>query len=203
MSCYYHCPVAGHARRPFTDEFISLNADEANLYKFIKLVRWRKQCYCIFARGGLNGDQVMQSLKAIAFVRCKKGEDNISSKLSNKDGISIFERARAGEDKGLLAKEFGVSKDYVRKIARIETRVAITMNHINGVVERKVADVSSASPTKNKKLSRALAGFIRKDSAKNPSSQMHLSVAQLSKKYCVSTRTIQRILKGEMYRSDG
>jgi hypothetical protein len=196
---YYNVPVAGRARRPFTDDFISLNWNEIKEYRFIRLVSWRKAQHAIFAKK-TNGSQIMQSLKAISFLRCKRGEESPQSKLSNIDGISIFERANAGEDRIALAKEFGVSEGYVRKIARIEARVAITMNHINGIVMVKPDVGTVARPLKNKKLSPSLAAFIRKDSDKNPASQMHLSVEQLSKKYCVSKRTIQRILKGDMYK---
>lgn len=195
MSKFYTRPVCGRGYRPFTTEMVDVTIDNVKTFQFKKLITWQKRNYAIFSSPQCG--EMMQSLKAIAFVRCRPGEDNVSSKLSNVEGIAIYERAAAGENKEALAKEYNVTVSTVRDIFGLRQRTAITMRHLNGEESVPVATATTARPNGKKKLSESLANFIRKDHA-----TMALTAQQLAKKYCVSDRTIQRILKGQMYRSN-
>jgi hypothetical protein len=138
----------------------------------------------------------MQSLNSIAFVRLRSGEENFNSKLTNKQSLDIFTRSNNGENVKNLAKEFNISERYIRDIKNIRTRIKVTLNYINNVKEIEPSKATVAKRDNNKKLSYNLAQFIRRDKV-----NLMLTTKQLANKYCVTTRTIQRILKGQMYKT--
>jgi ribosome-binding protein aMBF1 (putative translation factor) len=198
MSRYYKKPIPGRAHKPFSLEMVEVKPDDIVRWNLKKVVYWHKQQYALFIND--NNEEIMQSLQAIRFIRCKPGEDNCNAKLTNAEGIEIFQRAINGESIKVLAKEFNVSEKTIRDIDSISTRANITLefinNSINGI-DNKIEQTKGiiAKRNKGKKLSSSLASFIRRD-RKN----LLLTTKQLAKKYCVSTRTIQRILKGDMYK---
>lgn len=189
---YYSKPVYGRAFKPFSNEMVEVTSTTVDQWHFKKLTRWRRREFAIYNND--KGEEIMQSLQAIRYVRLRPGEENYMSKLTNAEGLEIFRRANEGESREVLAKEFGVSKDYVSDIKNIKTRVGITLAYLNGEQKPEVAAATVASRNKNKKLSPSLAKFIRSDH-----SVQKMNVKQLAKKYCVTDRTIQRILKGDMY----
>lgn len=189
---YYSTPVYGRAYKPFSTDMVEVSADNADQWHFKKTVRWRRREYALFANG--KGEEIMQSLQAIRFIRLRPGEQNYSAKLSDAQGLEVFRRANAGESRAELAKEFGISEGYVSEIKNIRTRVRVTLNYLDGAPKTEPAKVVVATRNKNKKLSPALAEFVRSDK-KN----LNMETKALAQKYCVSDRTIQRILKGEMY----
>lgn len=189
---YYSKPVYGRAFKPFSTTMVEVNADNSDQWKFKKLVHWRRRQFALFYNE--KGEEIMQSLQAIRFVRLRPGEQNYSAKLSDAQGIEVFRRANEGESRADLAKEFGISEGYVSEIKNIRTRVRVTLNYLDGAPKDEPAKVVVASRNKNKKLSPALAEFVRSDKK-----ALNMDTKQLAKKYCVSDRTIQRILKGEMY----
>ena len=191
---YYSNPVPGRAFRPFrANDMVPVDAADVSSWHFKKIVRWGRREFAIF--GNSNGEEIMQSLQAIRFVRCKPGEENCNSKLTNAQGIDIFKRASMGESRQDLAKEFGVSPDTVSDIKNLRARTGITLAFLNGEEKQKPAPALLAKRDKHTKLSPSLARFIRKDNV-----EQRLNSKQLSQKYCVSQRTIQRILKGDMYK---
>jgi Mor family transcriptional regulator len=190
MSLYKH-PVQGRAKLPFTNTLVDVSYQDTKDYSFKRFVDFNRQNQVIFSNAA--GHEIMQSCRAIRYVLCKPGEDNISAKLSNAQGIEIFTRANNGESSKDLAKEYNVSVKYVNDIKAIRTRISITLDHMNNVQSVKPANVIQAKANKGKKLSESLAKFIRKDS------ENKIPVKSLAKKYCVTERTIQRILKGQMY----
>lgn len=189
---FYSKPVYGRAYRSFSSEMVEINSDNINQWSFKKIVYRGKKPYALFVNQ--QGEEIMQSLQAIRFVRLRPGEENINAKLTDAQGLEIFQRANAGEPRAVLAKEFNVSEDYVSNIKNIRARIGITLDYLNGSKKVEPAKATVASRNKNKKLSPALANFIRSDNK-----SLRMNVKQLAKKYCVSDRTIQRILKGEMY----
>lgn len=189
---YYSKPVFGRAFKPFSTEMVEVTAEEASQWNFKKLVQYRRRNFALFTND--KGEEIMQSLQAIRYIRLRPGEQNYNSKLTDAEGLEIFRRANEGESRKELAAEFGVSEDYVSDIKNIRTRVGITLNYLNGVEKKEPAKTVVASRNKNKKLSPGLAKFIRSDHK-----VQNMNTKQLAKKYCVSDRTIQRILKGDMY----
>lgn len=189
---YYSRPVFGRAFKPFSTEMVEVTAESASQWHFKKLTRWRRQEFALFSND--KGEEIMQSLQAIRFIRLRPGEENYNAKLSNEQGLEIFRRANEGESRETLATEFGVSKDYVSDIKNLKARVGITLAYLNGTEKKGPAKAIVATRLKNKKLSPSLAKFIRSDHK-----VQNMNVKQLAKKYCVSDRTIQRILKGDMY----
>jgi hypothetical protein len=190
---YYSKPVFGRAYKPFSTSMVSVNAETADQWFYKRLVMWRRQEYALFRNN--KGEEIMQSLRAIRFVRCKPGEDNIMSKLSNVQSIAIYQRANKGEPHAALAVEFGVSEGTISAIKNLRARASVTLQFLNGTTKKAIAAAAVvATRNKGKKLSPSIASFIRKDRDVN-----RLSVKQIAIKYCVSERTIQRIVKGEMY----
>jgi len=195
---FYKTPIPGRAYKPFSLEMVEVKSDDVSKWKLKKVVHWRKQQYALFMNN--NNEEIMQSLQAIRFMRCKPGEDNCNAKLTNAEGIEIFQRSINGENVKVLAQEFDVSESTIRNIDSLRTRASITLefinNSINGI-DNKIEQTKAIVAKRNKgnKLSPSLASFIRRD-RKN----LLLTTKQLAKKYCVSTRTIQRILKGDMYK---
>lgn len=191
---YYSKPVFGRAFKPFSTEMVDVTPETIGQWTFKKLVRWKRGEFALFFNG--KGEEIMQSLRAIRFVRLRPGEENYMSKLSNEQGLEIFRRANLGETSQTLAKEFGVSERYVNDIKNVRTRISVTLDYLNGTTEKKEpAKAVVASRNKGKKLSPSMARFIHADSK-----VQKMTVKQIAKKYCVSERTIQRILKGDMYR---
>lgn len=189
---YYSKPVYGRAFKPFSAEMVEVNAGNVDQWHFKKTVRWHRREYALFSNA--DGQEIMQSLQTIRFVRLRPGEQNYSAKLTDAQGLEVFRRANEGESRADLAKEFGISEGYVSEIKNIRTRVRVTLDYLNDSPKKEPAKVAVASRNKNKKLSPALAEFVRSDK-KN----LNMKTKDLAKKYCVSDRTIQRILKGEMY----
>ena len=191
---YYNRPVPGRAYRPFATEMVSVPTEDIPSWNFKKLVRWNRKEFAIYSNA--QGGEIMQSLQAIRFVRCKPGEENINAKLTDAQGIEIFKRAVDVESPEILAEEFGIAKRTVSDIKNFRVRAGISLDYLNGKSKRNPTKALVATRNKGCKLSPSLASFIRKDSQ-----VQRLDTAQLAKKYCVSRRTIQRILKGEMYSS--
>lgn len=190
---YYSKPVFGRAFKPFSLQMVEVTPETVDQWKFKKTVRWKRNEYALFINA--KGEEIMQSLRAIRFIRLRPGEDNLMAKLSNEQGLEIFRRANTGESNAALAKEFGVSERYVSDIKNVRTRISVTLDYLNGTNEKKEpAKAVVASRNKGKKLSPSMARFIHADSK-----IQKMTVKQIAKKYCVSERTIQRILKGEMY----
>ena len=190
---YYSKPVFGRAYKPFSNNMIPVDEKTVDQWFFKKLVMWGRQEYALFRNN--KGEEIMQSLRAIRFVRCKPGEDNIMSKLSNVQSIAIYQRANNGEPQAALAVEFGVSEQTISAIKNLRARASVTLQFLNGTTKKSIAAAAVvATRNKGKKLSPSIANFIRKDKEVN-----RLSVKQIAIKYCVSERTIQRIVKGDMY----
>lgn len=189
---YYKTPVYGRAYKPFSTDMVEVTAETASTWHFKKIVRWRRREFALFFND--KGEEIMQSLQAIRFIRLRPGEQNYSAKLSDAQGIEVFQRANAGESRADLAKEFGISEGYVSDIKNIRTRVRVTLNYLDGAPKDEPTKAVVAARNKNKKLSLSLAEFIRSDKK-----TLNMETKALAKKYCVSDRTIQRILKGEMY----
>lgn len=190
---FYKTPIYGYGFKPQSTSMIEVTPESIGQWKFKKLLYWNKQEFVLFSNGK---DELMQSMKSIRFVRCKPGEENYNAKLTNAQGIEIFQRASNGESAEAIASEFGISKRYVQDIKNLKARTSVTLDFINGVTKKaKAAQAIVAKRNKGKKLSLGLAKFIRNDSK-----VQKLSVKALAKKYCVSERTIQRILKFEMYK---
>lgn len=189
---YYSKPVYGRAHKPFSTEMVEVSADNVDQWRFKKTVRWQRAEYAMFINS--NGEEIMQSLQAIRFIRLRPGEQNYNSKLTDAQGLEVFRRANAGEPRADLAKEFGISENYVTEIKNIRTRVRVTLGYLDGAPKNAPAKMVVAKRNKNKKLSSTLAEFVRSDK-KN----LNMKTKELAKKYCVTDRTIQRILKGDMY----
>lgn len=189
---YYSKPVYGRAYKAFSSDMVEVNSANADQWQFKKQVLYKTDWYALFVND--KGERIMQSLRAIRFVRLRPGEENYSAKLSDAQGLEVFRRANSGESRADLAKEFGISEGYVSAIKNIRTRVRVTLNYLNDTKKIAPSKATVASRDKNKKLSPALAEFVRSDK-KN----LNMQTKQLAAKYCVSARTIQRILKGEMY----
>ena len=134
-SGYWSKPVYGRGFKPFTTTTVEITPDTVDQWKFKKLVHWKKVDYALFRND--KGEEVMQSLQAIRFIRLRPGEENYMSKLTDAQGLEIFKRANAGEDRNALAKEFGVSPDYVSDIKNVRARISITMNYLNGTEKKK------------------------------------------------------------------
>jgi len=193
MKSYLNSPILGHAFKPFSSQMVDLSKEEISKFKFKKIIFYKKQEFVIFKND--KDEEIMQSIKALRFVRCKSGEDNIASKLTNSQSVEIFERANDGETLRDLAKEFNISKHTVSSIKNLRSRIKVTLAHLNGEQEIKTAPVFVAKRSRNKKLSISLARFIRKDFTINK-----FSIEILAQKYCVTKGTIRRILNNKMYK---
>jgi transposase len=189
---YYSKPVYGRAYKPFSTEMVEVTSGNVDQWRFKKLLQWRRRSYALY--GNDKGEEIMQSLQAIRFIRLRPGEQNYSAKLSDAQGLEVFRRANEGESRQELTTEFGISEGTVTRIKNIQARVGVTLNYLNGVDKKEPAKTVVASRNKGKKLSPGLAKFIRSDQK-----VQGMNVKQLAKKYCVSDRTIQRILRGDMY----
>jgi DNA-binding Xre family transcriptional regulator len=191
-------PIPGRAYKPFSKfANININPEDIANYFFSKIVIFNNKDFVIF-KNRSSGSEIMQSVKAIKYVRCKSGEENINSKLSNVQRIQIFEKANTGSKIKDLAQEFGVSRQTISGLKSGQVSAKIINNHINNVSigkanPVKIATNSGKSNTKTK-LSPSIAQFIRNDSKTHK-----IKTKDLAKKYCVSTRTIQRIVAGKMY----
>jgi hypothetical protein len=193
---YYSTPIPGRGYIPFTNKTVDVPVESLKSYSFVKLVDYHNRDYALFKDS--SGGEMMQSLQSIRFMRCKPGEDNYSAKLSNEQAISIYHRANAGEKTAALAAEFNIGTGVISAIKSLRAWRGTILASINGVTKQKPAKATVASRARGKKLSPSLANFIRKDHA-----VMKLPVKVLAKKYCVSQRTIQRILKGDMWQQKG
>lgn len=194
---FYNKPVFGRAFKPFSTDMVEVNSDSVDQWRFKKLVMWKHQEFALFYNG--KGDEIMQSLRSIRFVRCKPGEENYMSKLSNAQGLEIFQRANKGESHTTLATEFGVAEGTISAIKNLRARTRVTLDFLNGNTKKaEKAKAIVATRNKGRKLSPAMATFIRKDKNVN-----RLTIKQIATKYCVSERTIQRIVKGDMYHESG
>src|ERR1700755_1982881 len=100
----YNRPIPGRAYLPFSTQMVEIKVEDIPSYTHQSIQTWRKKQYAIFVNQ--NGQQIMQSLQAIRYFLCKPGELNISAKLTNQQGIDIFERANNGESSAKLATEF-------------------------------------------------------------------------------------------------
>ncbi len=191
---YYSKPVYGRAYKPFSSEMVDVTAENIGQWSFKKVITWKRRIFAMFKNA--EGGEIMQSLQAIRFVRCKPGEENYMAKLTDAQSIDIFQRATKGESQEALATEFKVAKGTIGDIKNMRTRARITLNFLNGTTKKaQVAAAIVAKRNKGKKLSASMATFIRRDNTVS-----HLTTAQLAIKYCVTKRTIQRILKGDMYK---
>lgn len=190
---YYKTPIYGRAFRPFSTIMVEVTSANRDQWKFKKTVRWQRREYALFINS--QGEEIMQSLQAIRFIRLRPGEDNYMAKLTNAQGIEVYKRAVNGEDRATIAQEFGISKHTVSDIKNLRARTSVTLNYLNGTPEAKQSEAVVAQRKKGKKLSESLAKFIRSDKV-----TQKLTTKQLAKKYCVSDRTIQRILRGDMYK---
>lgn len=194
MSKYYNRPIYGHAFKPFSSETVEVKKEDLDSWNFRRLVSWGRKSYALFHNS--KNEQIMQSLAAIRFIRCKPGEENINAKLSNEQGIEVFQRAMAGESHEDLAEEFDITTGTVSRIKNLRARTRVTLDFLNGNEKKAVKTaVIVAKRNKGKKLSLSLARMVRSDFA-----VQRISIKELAKKYCVSVRTIQRILKNEMYK---
>lgn len=193
MKSYMNSPILGRAFKPFSNQMVEISKDNISSFKYKKVIFYKKQEFVIFKND--KDEEIMQSIKALRFVRCKSGEDNIASKLTNNQSIEIFERANDGETLGDLAKEFNIAKHTVSSIKNLRSRIKVTLAHLNGEQEVKAEPVFIAKRSRNKKLSMSLARFIRKDFNVNK-----FSIEVLSQKYCVTKGTIRRILNNKMYK---
>jgi DNA-binding NarL/FixJ family response regulator len=190
---FYNKPVYGRAFKPFSFNMVEVNPDTVDQWRFKKLVMWKRQEFAMFTNS--KGEEIMQSLRAIRFVRCKPGEENYMAKLSNAQGLEIFQRASKGESNAALASEFKVAESTVSAIKNLRTRTRVTLEYLNGGTKKaETAKAVVATRNKGHKLSPSMAIFIRRDKDVN-----RLTVKQIATKYCVTERTIQRIVKGEMY----
>ena len=190
---YYSNPVPGRAYLPFKTEMVAVSAEDVSSWHLKKTVRWNRKEYALFTDN--KGGEIMQSLQAIRFVRCKPGEENIKSKLTNEQGIEVFKRAMSGEAHADIAADYGITAGTVGSIKNLRARTGITLSYLIGKEKKKPSPALVAKRNKGTKLSPSLARFIRRDNK-----EMRLTSKQLSHKYCVSQRTIQRILKGDMYK---
>lgn len=191
---YYNRPVPGRAYRPFNaKEMVPVPPEEVGLWRLKKTTYWGRKEFAIFTND--KGEEIMQSLQVIRYVRCKPGEDNCNSKLTNDQGIEVFKRAMEGENHEALAQEFGIAARTVGDIKNFRARAGITLAYLDGRQKQKPPPALVAKRNKGNKLSPSLARFIRKDNK-----EQRLNSKQLAQKYCVSQRTIQRILKGDMYK---
>jgi transcriptional regulator with XRE-family HTH domain len=191
---YYNSPIPGRAIDLKTRKWVDLSLKDLKSFKFKKTTYlWGGKEYAIFENGI---QEIAQTLQTLRFVRCKPGEDNIASKLSNKQGIEIYERAISEkETQSEIAKDFGVTEQYVSKIKNLRARTQITRNYIKGVEPSNPA--KQAKRDKNKRLSAKIAEFIRKDKI-----VMKLTTSALAKKYCVTRSTINKILANKMYKAE-
>ena len=136
----------------------------------------------------------------------KKGEQNVSSKLNTRQVRAIV-RAFFFKDKDItqislarkFAEKYDVTPETIIEIAKGRAWKHVTIGYLvqlragNDVVENCVA--ATNKPKKAHKLSGSIAKFIVRDY------MIHkLPVKVLAKKFCVSERSIQRILKGEAWR---
>lgn len=192
---YYKRPVPGRVRLVRGGSMV-IAPDDLDNWRFVEIRQQLSQGFAVFEK---NNIRVYQSLAYIRKVRLKPGEDNISAKLTNAESFDILVRANSGEKPKDLAQEFNISTDYVRDIKNFKARIGTHLKMLNKL-ENPVNDAKTvvASALKNHKLSPGLASFIRKDRQ-----VMRMSVKDLAKKYCVSTRTIQRILANQMYKTEG
>ena len=190
---YYKTPISGRAFKPFSNETVEVSKEAAGSYYLKKLVEWRGTDYAIYKSA--SGKEIMQSLQSIRFIRCRSGEKNINAKLTDDQAVEIFKRSNNGESRIALAAEFKVSVDTVTEIKNQRSWIRTTRDFMSGKEKVIPAVATVASRNKNKKLSPSLANFIRKDKV-----NMKMTTKQLAKKYCVSDRTIQRIIKGDMYK---
>lgn len=190
---YYSKPVFGRAFKPFSNQMVDVTSDTVDQWSFKKLVRWRRNEFALFTNS--KGEEIMQSLRAIRYVRLRPGEDNYNSKLTNAQGLEVFQRAIKGDPIKDIAKDFDISPHTVSDIKNLRARTKVTLDFLNGNTKKaEPAKVIVAKRQKGKKLSESMARFIHTDH-----NNQKMNVKQLAKKYCVSERTIQRILKGDMY----
>jgi hypothetical protein len=189
---YYNTPIPGRALDLKTREWISISQKDLNSFKFKKTAfLWGGKEYAVFENGF---QEIAQTLQTLRFVRCKPGEDNIASKLSNKQGIEIYERAISEkETQAEIAKDFSITEKYVSDIKNLRARTQITRNYIKGI--ESPSPTKQAKRDKNKRLSAKIAEFVRKDKL-----VMKLTTSALAKKYCVTRSTINKILANKMYK---
>lgn len=191
---YYKNPIYGRAYLSLKrDNFIIIDENNYLNFKFKRMFGLRKQ-YVIFVDD--NGLECNQSLDSIKYIRLRPGEDNFQSKITNKQSIDIYTRANSGESSKSLALEFNISANHVNSIKNLRSRATVTLNHFNEVKPIEKGECVVAKPNKGKKLSKKIAEFIIKDNK-----ILKLSTKVLAKKYCVSQRTIQKIIKGDMYKT--
>lgn len=135
----------------------------------------------------------------------KPGESNISAKLTTKQVRSIVREVYTKTDKQVtfvsLAQKYGVNPKTIAGIAHGRAWRHVTVPYIKQLKAGNVEVVESCISATNKqtkkfhKLNGSIAKFIVRDHFVNK-----LTVKVLAKKFCVSERSIQRILKGEAWK---
>ena len=151
---YYHKPMYGRAYLAFSKNLIDVSKEQVTAFRFCKTIQFGRREYALFSNGQT---EIMQSLRALYYLRCKRGEQNINAKLTDAQGIEIFKRANSGEDATNLATEYNISRRTILAIKNKKARTHITMSYLRGVKSSKA--IQACRENKNKKLSKSIASF--------------------------------------------
>lgn len=128
------------------------------------------------------------------------GENNVSAKLKNDQVKSIFiDFAKNGystKKVKFYADKHNVSPGTIIDIVKGRSWKKVTSEMLNPTPKYKCLSAKN-SPKKNQKINGSIANFIFRDF------HVHkVSTKELAKKYCLSRRSVQRIVFGSAWKKD-
>lgn len=190
-------PLPGKIFCKETKRFRKVDRKKAKQYKYTGVTEKIGSVRC--AQFECNGELFLQPWNE-AKLR-KPGESNISAKLTTKQVRAIVRSALLNKTQTkTLAERYDVNPSTIRDIVSGRSWRHVTIGYIKQIRAGNVDVVERCVEASNKKksphkLSPSMAKFIVRDHFINK-----VAVKDLAKKFCVSIRSIQRIIKGDAWK---
>jgi len=190
-------PMPGKIFCKETKRYRKLDSEETKQYKYTGVTEKIGTVRC--AQFECNGDIFLQPWNE-ARLR-KPGENNISAKLKTKQVRAIVRAVLVNKTSAkVLAERYNVDPSTIRSIASGRSWRHVTVGYIKQIIAGNIDVVEECVEASNRKnsshkLSPGMAKFIVRDHFINK-----VPVKALAKKFCVSVRSIQRIIKGDVWK---
>jgi len=190
-------PMPGKIFCKDTKKYRTVDRSKAKNYKYTGVTEKIGSVRC--AQFEYNGELFLQPWNE-ARLR-KPGESNISAKLKTKQVRAIVRAVLVNKTPiKVLAEKYDVDPSTIRSIASGRSWRHVTIGYIKQIRAGNVNAVEECVEASNRKksshkLSPGMARFIVRDHFINK-----IPVKALAAKFCVSVRSIQRIVKGDAWK---
>lgn len=190
-------PIPGKIFCKGTSRYRTVDRKEAKQYKYTGVTEKVGTVRC--AQFECNGELFLQPWNDIRLR--KPGESNISAKLTTKQVRAIVRSYLVNKTPAkVLAERYSVNESTIRSIVSGRSWRHVTIGYIKQIKAGNVDAVEKCVEASNRKksphkLSPSLAKFIVRDHFINK-----IPIKALATKFCVSVRSIQRIIKGDAWK---